>query len=462
MKILGYDISKISKSPVEKKGDSIEVNTTQPLSLTPSFVTTANPVWRNLSELIYLLNCYHENPVVNAIINIKAEAFANMRFKVKVLKTGEIFPLNEFDMDGGKLKNLMKKPNPLQSTYEWLRQSKVNYEVFGNAYVYGSVPVGWEKKFSYKDIQVINNLPSYCVSKVLTGKWLDATTKEEIISKYIFSGFNNKKKEIHPNTLLHLNNVNITFDQNFTDGTSDLIALQKPISNIDGAYESRNVLIKKRGALGILTSEKRDEAMGNLPLKEDEIKEVQDAFQKYGLMDDQYSQIISPHPLKYTRMALSVKELMLFEEVEADAIAVAVAKGVPELLVKYYIKSGTYENQDASEKRLYDSTIIPESIDFMVGLNSFLNTEEQGYELIGSYDHLNILQANQKEQSETKGKNVETAIKAFMIGAVVYNEVLKAMELPQDTTIGEKRIWDLTPEQLAALKINTPQTNGSH
>jgi len=40
-----------------------------------------SPVWRNFSELIYLLNCYYDNPIVNAVINIKAEAFANIKFR---------------------------------------------------------------------------------------------------------------------------------------------------------------------------------------------------------------------------------------------------------------------------------------------------------------------------------------------------------------------------------------------
>lgn len=416
-----------------------------------TYIMTGTPVWKNLSELIYLLNCYCENPIVQAVVNIKAEAFANMKFHVKDLKSKEVIPLEDYEADKGKLHDLLRQPNPLQSTFEWLRQYKVNREVFGNGYIYASIPVGWEKAFTYEDISVLNNLPPYCMSPILTGKWLDATTKEDIISGYEFSYFNGKKKLLNPNTVLHLNNVNIQFDQNFTQGQSDLLALKMPITNIEKAFESRNVLINKRGALGILSSDIKDEAMGSLPMDDKQIEQVQEAFKKYGLLDDQYSQIISPLPLKYQKMAMSVKELMLFEEIESDAIAIAVAKGVPELLVKYYVKGGTFNNLDASEKRLYDSTIIPESKDDLIGLNNFLKTKEHGIELIGSYNHLNILQENKKEEAETNKINSEIAEKAFRAGAVTYNVYLLAMGLPEDTEYGDKRIWDLTKDQLAAI-----------
>lgn len=426
-----------------------------------TYQVSGMPSWRNLSELSYLLACYKENPIVQAIINIKAEAFSNIRFKVKDLKTGEILPIKEYEADKGALSKLLSRPNPLQSTLEWLRQFKVNHEVFGNAYSYAALPVGFENNFSYEDISVINNLPSYKVVPQLTGKWLEATTKEEIIEYYRFTGLDGREIKLPTNKVFHANGINIELDAHFAEGRSKLIALQRPISNIDKAFESRNVLINRRGALGILTSDKKDESIGNVPLTEDEIKEVQDDYKKYGLMEDQYHLLISSQPLKYQKMAMSIKELMLFEEVEADAIAIANSFGVPELLVKYYIKGGTFNNLDASEKRLYDSTIIPESEDFMIGLNTFLNTEEKGIELIGSFDHLHALQINKKEEAETNNKNEDTALSAFMIGAIRYNQYLTAIGLPQDDEIGDLRIWDLNEQQRQALGIKKSTNNGT-
>lgn len=424
-----------------------------------TYITTAVPVWKNFSELIYLLNCYYENPIVQAIINIKAEAFSNMMFEVKDLKSGEIVPLDDYDKDKGKLKTLLGQPNPLQSTYEWLTQLKVNKEVFGNSYTYASIPTGFKFK-SYKDITVLNNLPSYCVSPLLTGKWLEATTREEIIKEYTLSNFNGKRIPLPTNHVFHTNNANIKLDQHFTEGVSALIALKMPISNIEGAFESKNVLIRKRGALGILTSDSKDEAVGTVPTDEKDIEKVQAAFKKYGLLDDQYSHVISHIPLKYQKMAMSVKELMLFEEISHSAIAVCHGLGVPEDLVKYFIRTGTLgTDNNVSEKRLYDSTIIPEAEDFMKGLNNFFKTKEEGIEIIASYDHLKVLQKNKKEEAETKYKNTQTGIEAFRVGAITYDDLLACMGMPNNPTIGSMYIWDLSEQQLNAIGINNLKAN---
>jgi hypothetical protein len=451
-----WNTSKFGKLFTGTKAKTTQIGTN--LGLNNTFLLSGVASWRDMSELAYLLKAYCENPIVQAVINIKAEAFSNIKFSVKNLANNEITPLNEYQEDKGKLKSLIGQPNPLQSTFEWLRQYKVNQEVFGNGYAYASVPVGFERSFSYQDINVINNLPSYFVTPTLTGKWLDATTKEEIIKHYELRGINGKVRKLETNTVFQTNGINIKLDARFTEGVSKLVALQRPISNIDKAYESRNVLITRRGALGILTSEKKDAALGHLPLQQTEIDDVQDSFKNYGLLEDQYTQVISPVPLKYQRMAMSVKDLMLFEEIESDAIAIANAFGVPELLAKYYLKGGTFANMDASERRLYDSTIIPESKDWLTNFNNFLKTKELNIELLGDFDHLNILQLNKKEQATTKKLKQETALAAFKIGAIVYNDYLAAIDMANDDKIGELRIWDLSKDQLNAIGITQNNT----
>jgi len=425
----------------------------------PSFFMSGTPVWQNLAESAMQLDSYCNNPVVQAVINIKASAAANIKFKVKDLRTGDIIPLDEYDKDGGKLKELLSNPNPLQSTFEWKRQFEVYQAVFGNAISYASVPTGFENNFSYKDIVVINNLPSYLVAPVLTGKWLDAEKKNEIISKYVMRNGNGKDRDFSPNTIFHRNDINIQYDNDFVMGKSKLIALKMPITNIKIAYESRNVIGEKRGALGMITPDGKD-ANGTVPLTDNEKKDAQKALEQYGLMKNQWQHMLTNAPLKFQKMAMNIGELKLFEEIESDAIAVANAYGVPELLVKYYITSGTFANLDASEKRLYTSTIIPESKDFVIGLNRFLNTKSEGIELIGSFDHVAALQINRKEEAITNSFNEKSALSAFKIGGITYNQYLERSDLPLNDTYGDKYIFDLKPEHRnIILGIKTTGTN---
>lgn len=464
---VGSYLSKISlRSPFTTKStDSITLSDSAAQLLTlpsTSYISAGTPSWRNLSELTYLLKCYKENPVVQTIIDVKAKAWSNMKFSVKDIKSGEIIPLEDYDKDQGKLRDLIDQPNPLQSTSEWLMQSKVNLEVFGNMYKYASVPDGWENNFTYEDINAINNLPPYCVAPILTGKWLEATTKDEIIKEYKFSDINGEQRLFPTNQIFHANTVNITFDKNFTEGVSHLIALQKSISNIDVAFESLNVLLRERGALGMITSDKKDEALGSLPLNNDELELVQNQFKEhYGLRDGQWSQIISPMPLKYTKMGMNVKELGILEGIAVDVQSICHKYGVPESLVPYYIKKGGLAQENNNpEKRLYDSTIIPESSHYLKNLNNFLKTKEHGIQLLGSFDHLKVLQTNQKEEADTNKINEETSRNIFKMGGLTYGEYLSDTgRILDDSALSNLRIWDLDEKQLQAIGITTNTGN---
>jgi hypothetical protein len=445
----------------QKKEDVQEVN--KGLGVSTAFVATGTPVFKNYKEALFPLRSYELNPIVQAVINIKADAFANLRFKIKDLRTGEEFDFEDieklkFNDSAKELVELLSKPNPLQSTFEWLQQFKVNFEVFGNGYSYASIPVGFENRFTFKEIQVMNNLAPYCVRPVLTGKWLDATEKSEIISKYVFENIDGRMRDFNPNVIFHRNSINIKQDQNFTEGMSELIALYKPISNIDLAYESRNVLIKQRGALGMITPDSRD-ANGTVPLTPKAKEEVQEELEKYGTLEGQWQTIFTNQPLRYQKMAMSMSDLKLFEEIESDAIAVSNAKGVPVDLVRYHLNAGTFNNMDTSWKMLYDATIIPETKDFMIGLNLFLKTKEHGLELIGSYDHVKVLQSNQKDEATTNNMNEKRALSSFKLGAITYGEYGEIANVPISDDMKDMRIWDLSPEQLSILGVNVA-TNG--
>ena len=157
-------------------------------------------------------------------------------------------------------------------------------------------------------------------------------------------------------------------------------------------------------------------------------------------------------PMKYRQMAQKTKDLMLSEEISEGGIAICNSLRVPERLLPYYIqKGGLQSDNNVHEKRLYDSTIIPESKDFMIGLNNFLKTEETNIELLGTYNHLNVLQEDKKNAAEVTKINAEVAEVAFRSGAIIYNVYLASMGLPEDPEIGDLRIWSLDDKQLAAI-----------
>jgi len=440
------------KAPIET-----DFETNLPYSFAANtFIASGVPVYTKVSTDRYLLKVFRTNPIVQAIIDIKATAYSNKKYFVEDLETGEKVLLRDYDKDRGALKRLINSPNPLQgSGKKYLKQNKINYYVFGNSFQYASFPSGFEKFFDYKDILALNTLHPDKIAVVLTGKWLTATSTSEIISEYQFTAINGDINKINSEFILKNSETNLDLNSSFVLGESKLVALQRPISNIQGAYESRNILIHRRGPTGMLSAKKTDPAVGNIPMTKEEVKQTQKDFRKYGMKDDQHSFFLSRQPMEYQKTGFNVDELKLFEEIEANAITVATAYGVPELLVKQYVTGATFENASAAEKRLYDSTIIPESEADDEALNKFLRLEEHGIRLVGSFDHVEVLQKNKKETSETKKISIEAAEKAFRMGAVNYNYVLSCMDLENNDEIGELHIWDLSPEQLMAINKQT-------
>ena len=95
-------------------------------------------------DCLEAFNCV---PEVNAVINMKANAFSNGRFKV-VDDNGTEYP-NE------PILQLLKSPNWFQAGKEFMKQTKIFHEVYGNEYLYGFFGIG----FKIEDSKAIFTLP---------------------------------------------------------------------------------------------------------------------------------------------------------------------------------------------------------------------------------------------------------------------------------------------------------------
>ena len=181
---------------------------------------------------------YELSPILKGIIDYKARASANVKRFVKDLGTGEILMPDTTDKGALKIYNLLKKPNPYQSEFEFFNQRKVNFEIFGDTYMYASMPEGF-RKVSFLDITNLINLPSQYTRQIHTGKVLDQTSLDGIVSKYqLEAGM--LKRDFDPSTILHRNDINISGfsgnamnnDFGVTSGGNRLESLMMPLSNI--------------------------------------------------------------------------------------------------------------------------------------------------------------------------------------------------------------------------------------
>ena len=418
--------------------------------------TNENPHWLNFDNHSGLTGIYNNNGVVKMIVDLKAKFASTVEFKIRDINTGEILPLDSDNKVVKMTADLLKNPNPLQTLREWILQHKVYETVYGDAFIYFSVPIGFENRIGVDNISVINNVASQFTKVIPTGKYFDQTDIKDIINRYEFR-YRGVLREFDPRTILHRNDININFDNINTSGRSRLLSLKREISNISMSLESRNVISKRRGALGVWTAASKDSA-GSLPLLPKQKAKAIKELNKYGTLEHQNQFVVTSVPLNWQKTSMPIKDLGLFEEIEKNAIVISLSLGIPEVLTKLYIQGATFENQKEAVKRMYEQTTIPETMDLAIGLTRMLNLNNFGLELIASFDHVPALQSNRKDEASTDAINSKYLKEQFLAGAITYNEWLNRSGHPSITDengnildLGNKRIFELEPEQILII-----------
>lgn len=190
------------------------------------------------------------------------------------------------------------------------------------------------------------------------------------------------------------------------------------VSNICAAMEADNVLLKKKGPLGVFSHDPKPDMAGWLPLDNKDKLELQRDLKRYGMTIGQLQYIISKTPLKWNPMSFNVRDLMTKETIRQAIDGICDRFGYPAELMSG--KNATYENRDSAEKYLYQNNIIPFSIRRMAVYTKFFDLGR--YKLNLDYSHLPVLQ----EDSLKAGQASEAEAKALLIewqaGMLTWNQ----------------------------------------
>lgn len=256
----------------------------------------------------------------------------------------------------------------------------------------------------------------------------------------------------------------------YISGESRLKAVRKNISNLFQVYAARNIIYKKRGAIGFLVSEKKDET-GNVAMTTKEKQQLRETFNDtYGLGYNQFPYGVTDIPMSFIRTNMSIQELQPFEEILEDSIKIAAIFGIPSVLVPRKDYS-TYDNQDSAEKAVYTSVIIPMAKRFCDDFTTFLGLDEAGYYLDCNFDDVACMQSGLKEQAEVMKLINEVCMTQFNCGLITINDWrAKIHETALEGEIYNKVKFEMTPEELALvdsiiknqspIQINTSAGNG--
>lgn len=293
---------------------------------------------------------------------------------------------------------LLNKPNIMQSKDEFLKQLEINRCVFGANFIY---PL---KAYEGADIPsaLWNIMPSE-MTIYSTGKIYQQTKMDEIIKKFVYNEGGTGSREYSPNDILYMKLENV---ENPILPVSPFYGMNMEISNSRAAMGYRNVILRKKGAIGILSNQSKD-SEGGMPLKSSERKNIEDQYLKdNGIQDNQSKVILSEASLQWQPMTYPTKDLMLFEEIDSNMKKLIDRYGLNENLFSRDNQS-TYDNMLEAQKMAYQDTIIPESKDDAESMTKFFNLSDKRY-LDLDYSHLPCMKEDENTKSEVDKRKAET------------------------------------------------------
>ena len=214
-------------------------------------------------------------PEVASIFNKRASAKANVKLQVVDKKTNEPVDNN--------LSRLLANPNFFQSTKEYINQASLFRDIYGNEYDYLFFGVGIKPENAKSMTSLV---PAFMDIKYKSETLYYMDIDPNIIYKY---KFDNTTTDIPSEQIIHMNDNRVHIhgqDQTLLKGESKLKSLMMPLINIQAAYEARGILIRNRGALGILSNDTKDGIGSTLPLDDTEKENLQSKYRQYGIMPD--------------------------------------------------------------------------------------------------------------------------------------------------------------------------------
>lgn len=394
------------------------------------------PAWLKLSNASELRQSVADNPVLYACIDILATASSNGK-KCLVDNTGAAVSWNEKDKAVQAARRLfVDRPNPLQMSKEFNYERKYMRETFGNNYVYLNNP-SETFETDLMTVKTMFNLPSEYTEVKQTGKIYDQVDIEGIISEYVVTnrpGF----KPVPPSRIIHFNDINITDVGNSIIGSSKLIPLKNPITNVQLAFEAMNVLLNSRGMIGIIKANNKDATGTQIPLGKTAKDEIDATFKsEYGLKRDQKQFLLSYSDIDFIKTVMSPDELGIPKDFTRNAMMICNNLKVPHELYKLYEQGSTFENQVQAVRRLYQDSVIPDVENDDAYYTERLNFRKYDLELKTDFSHIQALQEAFKEKASALSMNTAAAEKSYTNNLITWNQYLEMIGMEPITTGGD-------------------------
>lgn len=347
-----------------------------------------------------------ENPVLNAIVSLRAKMYSQMQ-------------ISHVDANGKEVKNsdvlkLLKQPNYFQSQEDFLFQQMWFLSVSGNDFIYQIKPLSSElPKAIYNlipseiDFNKVNKVDKF----IFTKEQIKAFSDRKI--KYTLDGkcYEIKVSEIIP--LYDLAN-GLTTDS-WLVAPSRVKAIEKALQNIDVNLRSKHKNLQFSAKYVGVNKSTGMEAQ----VRPDDRKEIERVLNTKDVLTTNAS-------VEYKHLVSDMKKLFLDEQFADDANKCLLAFEMNKNVLNYFAKDSTFENQNQGVINWIQNSIQGSADNTMNSLSSSFGLLDKNERLVATFDHLPIMQTliNDKIKSFTEFQN---ALKVSLENGTIDNSTAKKM-----------------------------------
>jgi len=324
-----------------------------------------------------------DHPILTPALLFVSRVFSSSKFYIKDNNTGKIIR-NHW------LLSLLNRPNYYNSLHDLLLSTHFYKIVNGVAILYLKRGIGVEKPDS---IYVLDYSLITFPEEFKTEKTFNSDTKE-IDNKKIIYDKDGENLSIKIKDLIFIYDLpnGVKNNKNIFSAVSRLDGLKQTLYNTKDSLIAKNIILKSNGKEMISV-----ESASKFPLKPDEKKDAEDLLNvKYGLSFNRKRGLVTSAQLNWKSMHIALRDLGLDESIKVDGNLIYTALHIPKDILSLEAKKTTYNNFKESMVSYIQNEAQSALNDFTSSLT--ITLLDNNLELVGSYDHLPIMQYINKEK----------------------------------------------------------------
>ena len=376
------------------------------------------------------LELSQNHPILTPALLFISKLFSQAEFKVVNKETGK-------EEKNHWLIKLLNKPNLYQTQSDFLESLQFIQIAQGKAIGYLKGPIGFNKA---KDMDSIYLLDSDLIEWPL--KYKDANFRSPMLSaraknvaddEIIRYDKNGENLKIKVKDLIFFYDLPNMLQKNFYNVNSRLDGLRQTLLNTNDSLIAKNIILKTNGKE--LISGGNNE---HFPLAGDDKEKAESLLQNnYGLGWFRKRGIVTKASINYQSLHIALRDLGLDESVKVDGNLIYTALHIPKDIISLEAKKTTYNNFKESMVSYIQNEMQASTNAFTDVLNQLI--DDSDYKLVGTYEHLPIMQFILIERYEGISKKAK-ALNDLLITGVPKEVALEMCGFDKDLQLEEIQV----------------------